>query len=266
MRHTPIILILSFFLSYSTFAQGKPDKEQDKLIGQVRSVSMINCDKNKGGRSEIIYTTTYDMKGNIVEVTHFDDNGAQRRSKFINSYDSQGRLREKITDNKSVIYSREEYDYSSGHLIKKTYENNSEQPKTKEIYNLNKDIIEKISYGENGVVQEKALYTYDDEGNNIELMFYDANGLIISKWRNIYDKKGNRTEDALYDWDGSLLKKHIYTYDVQGNMIGVSYYQSGVLVTEETYTYEYDVHGNWIKKITFGVGRTSTVCRSITYY
>lgn len=265
MKHALMIFIFSLLVFQPAFAQETPDKEKERLIGPVRSVSIIDCEKNKEGYSDILNTAYYDVKGNIIEAVGYDQNGVGRTT-FVYSYDTQGRLKEKISYSNGAVYSREEYVYDHGGFAKKEYRFQGHVLKTKEIYNSDGNIIEKIYYDDDGVSSSKVLYINNNEGKIIEMRVFETNDAVTSKWRNVYDEKGNLTEDFSYSADGSLLGKHVYTYDDHGNYSGISSYRSGVLAGETIYKYEYDVNGNWIKRTTLDIGPVFTLCRSITYF
>lgn len=62
-----------------------------------------------------------------------------------------------------------------------------------------------------------------------------------------------------------MTRKNIYDYE--GNQIQVDYYNSEGKFYRETYTYEYDTHDNWIKKITYKNDKAESIAeREITYY
>lgn len=92
-----------------------------------------------------------------------------------------------------------------------------------------------------------------------------------------YDIKGNKSENAYYPVAGETLTgREVYKYDERGNISEMTLHGSdGSLISKETYTYEFDLVGNWIK-MTASVaviegGRlsfepTEVTYRTITYY
>src|ERR1035437_6739309 len=143
----------------------------------------------------------------------------------------------------------------------------------------------------------KSIWKYDEKGNAIEMRFYyqpidqiyshyfqkfdergfrtevkviDRQGLISTWVSYLMDDKGNSIQDTTYKPDGSIdnIKKHSYRYDDNGKMIGFDDYPDFVPDGfGETYEYEYDHNGSWIKKIIFFENiAINIVLRAITYY
>lgn len=67
-----------------------------------------------------------------------------------------------------------------------------------------------------------------------------------------YDMKGNRVDNAYYlAAGGTLTGKEVYKYDERGNMIEMTLHNpDGSLLSKETYAYEFDAIGNWVKMTT----------------
>ncbi|AFL96689.1 hypothetical protein ACQ1Q1_08150 [Ornithobacterium rhinotracheale] len=158
-------------------------------------------------------------------------------------------------------------------------------------YDEKENCIERVRYNAEGSIDEKMTLAYDDKGNKIECVFYNSDDSIYSKSTYAYDEKGNcieevwyNSEDSIdvkstyfydekgnvrtvvwYDSEGSMTRKNIYDYE--GNQIQVDYYNSEGKFYRETYTYEYDTHDNWIKKITYKNDKAESIAeREITYY
>ena len=67
-----------------------------------------------------------------------------------------------------------------------------------------------------------------------------------------YDMKGNRVDNAYYlAAGGTITGKEVYKYDERGNMTEMTLHNpDGSLLSKETYTYEFDAVGNWVKMTT----------------
>ncbi len=67
-----------------------------------------------------------------------------------------------------------------------------------------------------------------------------------------YDMRGTRVDNAYYlAAGGTLTGKEVYKYDERGNMIEMTLQNpDGSLLSKETYTYEFDAVGNWVKMTT----------------
>lgn len=92
-----------------------------------------------------------------------------------------------------------------------------------------------------------------------------------------YDMKGNRVDNAYYlSAGGSVTGKEVYKYDERGNIVEMTLHNAdGSLLSKETYAYEFDAVGNWVKmttsvavieggKITFEPSEVTY--RTIAYY
>jgi TonB family protein len=67
-----------------------------------------------------------------------------------------------------------------------------------------------------------------------------------------YDQKGNRVDNAYFlAAGGTLTGKEVYKYDDRGNMVEMTLHNAdGSLLSKETYAYEFDAVGNWVKMTT----------------
>lgn len=92
-----------------------------------------------------------------------------------------------------------------------------------------------------------------------------------------YDMKGNRVDNAYYlSAGGTLTGKEVYKYDDRGNIVEMTLHNAdGTLLSKETYAYELDAVGNWVKMTTAVAviegGRVTfepseVTYRSIAYY
>ena len=169
--------------------------------------------------------------------------------------------------------------------------------------------IETQSYNENGMLVKSVrndegrlgnyFYSYDSSGNRIELIRlatsssrlktefkYDAAGNrieevqtgdegLVNKIVFVYDSKGRHTERQIFNRQG-LFARRTYAYGADVNpKEEVEYDSRGGLVGKQSYSYEPDATGNWIKKITFAHGTANgkayiepatATYRTITYY
>ncbi len=169
--------------------------------------------------------------------------------------------------------------------------------------------LETQSYGENGMLVKSVridagqrgdyFYSYDGNGSRLELIRssvssshvktefkYDANGNrieevqtadegLVDKTVNVYDAKGHCAERRLYNKQG-LFARRTYTYAADANPIEEAEYDpKGALVGKQSYSYELDTTGNWIKRITSTQGMSNgkpvtepadATYRTITYY
>lgn len=257
-------LALALLLFNSTGAQKKPDRENENLLGAVRSVrsqmtDYIGRNLQEQGRTKQLDMVIYDAKGNEVERTIYDDYGFLV-GKEAYSYDAGGNLIESVSsDDKGVVMERRVYTYDKGKLTQVVSYDGKGNARLKQVN----------SYGENGRLREetyydpkkaagRTVYKYDEKGNISEVAFYLANGskavapigpcLGAHRVTYSYDEKGRPIKVVAYEPNGELKKSWQYSYNPQGQ-IAEDIRESAWSHTRLVYTYEYDSHGNWIKQI-----------------
>ena len=157
------------------------------------------------------------------------------------------------------------------------------------------------------VVPLNAKLKFDDKGNLIEKKFipakkmryqveyiyhykyhYDAKGVLQSDWMHEWEADGDVSWKYSYDGNGNLVKKESLSSSNFGSYSQTFIFNSKKEITEKfvesteddpetgkttstknnfTYKYEYDVKGNWIKKIEYENQKaTKIVVRSLDYY
>jgi protein TonB len=92
-----------------------------------------------------------------------------------------------------------------------------------------------------------------------------------------YDQKGTRVDNAYFlEAGGTITGKEVYKYDERGNIVEMTLHNAdGTLLSKETYAYEFDAVGNWVKmttsvaiieggKVTFEPSEVTY--RTISYY
>lgn len=169
--------------------------------------------------------------------------------------------------------------------------------------------LETQNYGENGMLVKSVrydaekrgdyFYSYDSSGNRLEFIRnatsssrvktefkYDANGYrleevqtgdegLVAKVVSVYDAKGFRTERRMYTKQ-ELFARRTYTYGTGVHPTEEAEYDpKGALVGKQSYSYELDSTGNWIKRITSAQGMINgkpvsepaeVTYRTIAYY
>lgn len=236
-----VLAVFSLLFGCNTAASPKTDREQDGLIGNVRStLDEEKTLKNQFGQwiddqARRRVGVEYNTKGHRTEEAHYQADGTLD-GKTVYSYDEKDRLSE------WVMY------HADG------------TPTTKTVftYDAKGNLIENVEYDvedvaslASGTVRHKNRYTYDANGHVTETNYYEADGALITKEVFTYDARGNLTEQADYDGAGTLTKKMAYAYT------------------------DFDSVGNWRKKVyalqvtKFGKSylEPKTVdYRTITYY
>ncbi|RYJ50998.1 hypothetical protein DR871_013815 [Flavobacterium petrolei] len=220
----------------------------------------------------------YDESNNLNDDSHYNSDGSLSSKTTYTYNENQKEIEKKIISNWS---NKQEFN-----IITKKYdinnnivEINSDSPyyygKTKEIFTLderNNILIEKCLSSTDGNLLYYKTYKYDIQNNKIEYNSFNEKGLFNYKITYKYDERNNVTEENKYKTDGILLntetciydennkkieesingKRATYVYDTTGILIESNYYTSaGNLKSRNFSKFEYDIKGNWIKRIDF---------------
>ena len=121
----------------------------------------------------------------------------------------------------------------------------------------------------------KHKYTYDNERRLIEDDYFRNDGKPGLRYT--YEYKNNQEEVRVYASDGSLSQRYVNALDEKEIAKDHTVFDTKTDSVKDkyNYTYEYDSHGNWIKRIdsklvtTDGVSKSiqvSVIHRTITYY
>jgi len=95
----------------------------------------------------------------------------------------------------------------------------------------------------------KSEYKYNEKGNKIKYSIYDLNADL--RKQEIYDEKGNKLKELVFPSKNIISHEITYKYDNYNNIIdkiNICVMDNKIIVS--SYKYEYDVKGNWIKKLT----------------
>jgi hypothetical protein len=114
------------------------------------------------------------------------------------------------------------------------------------------------------------VYIYNEEGLLVERKTIDGRSGKIRD-REIYIIKNSLViEKQIEDYAYNFFAKVAYEYDEYGNILVLTEYVKKSneyrAVGGDSFSYEYDTHGNWIKKILTKTQVTRIDVREITYY
>lgn len=236
-------LLLTLPCASDAAASGKTSRDNNELIGPVRSVVTMTA-----GSSE---SATYDRTGNLIEAIVYQqhDNSSIR---YVFTYNQQGKLQEEIA-----------YE-ADGTLIYHKLFAYAHDPAGR--------ATAVVAASQEGTFHHAEFSFYDRYGNLSDTVHTD--GTTTS--RNLFDVLGHRLYSERYQ-EGQLLGEFAWTYDNNGKLITLTSYSpngtvtgkvlhehdgSGrrIRTTTETIqhggtnrwitTYEYDSAGNWIKELT----------------
>jgi hypothetical protein len=129
-------------------------------------------------------------------------------------------------------------------------------------------------------VAETRHLTFDERGNVTEIAVYYGRGVqgeLFVTYRYAYDAAGRKIEEDWYDSDGKRFAVIRFTRDGKGNITREesNFNDRPPPNAVRTYEYEFDSHGNWIKRIEAAndldngqpeIEPYGTSFRTITYY
>jgi len=279
------IALLLLIAALSLHAQSKAVGERLEFSGPVRSIR-IEAERTdaKGitGPRIPVQTLVLDEKGNVLHQDMYQLDGSLKwTGDWGHAYDAQGR------EIKTYYYNDHGVLTNTGVSV---YDNKGRRTETTLI-------------NPNGSINHIRAYFYDEKGNNIREAHRNENGSARNVINRKYDADGRMTEEIFIDGDGALHHRNVLTYDARGNRTGWTLFQSnGTAIqmvrrilsydergnvkealnylrdnsigSRETFSYEFDPRGNWIKRNTsrevFKEGRSQTesevTYRTITYF
>lgn len=188
------------------------------------------------------WTYEYDAKGNITEDAIYTGTGAviaQNRYKYDGANHKVAELRY-VHD--SLRYSTK-YDYIGNNLMKRETTNSKGVPEYTEVfkYDAPGNVISHVTLERLDSSQTEDIYTYD-KNKNIISWTVNQKGSPKINTLNVYDQYNNLTATKTTD-------------------------ETGKVINDRKYTYEYDSHNNWIKKHVVIDGKPAfEVSRKISYY
>ena len=225
----PLIVLAALLLTLQS-TPGKTEREHDRLRGAVKSVTVHTAKltkdsgKLKEGRRHQDRTVLYDQQGNKTKETIYT---ASPTITYINyRYDASG------TRTDSVIVENPE-----GSGLKTTWPSGR-------------------SGDDRSTEVTVHVFAYAADGNRIEEKITRMGLALIGRalvemYRHSYDNKGNRISTTFLSND-ALIYTWTFTNDENGNVERMTKYSRDKypLVTE-SYVYEFDAVGNWIKRFSF---------------
>jgi hypothetical protein len=234
MKKLLTALALSAAVAATAYTQRpKTDAERDGLKGHVKSVSVETAELEKqGGRSVegrrvLTERTTYNAAGDSVESEGYENDGT-----LI------GKAAYRRVGGEVIVEEQVRVPTISIDPALKKENPNAEPIKGGPVpgdYPMQKFV-------------EKLKDKYDAKGNLTEHVI-EENGRV--KQRAVYEYKDGSREGRWYE-GGNLIEHEIEKFDARGNLVETDSLdiQTGAVGVKFSYTaYEFDSHGNWVKRI-----------------
>jgi hypothetical protein len=274
-----LLILTAAILSLGPQVRAQVPQRYD-VLGPVKSFRQETAKVTEVGKEAIegprvlIQTATFDDHGNTLErVMNNPDGTLKWKVSWVGraTYDANGRETERITLNEKGVESR----------------------RTVSLYDGDGNLNRSLTYDSGRLVFDD-IFEYDQQGHKIradyfnadrsrrgtDLFAYDSNGYLreirhsegISRrdsFRN--DELGNPLEWLAYDQDGRRVMKVSWEYSDNSRQSPAAYLRYGdndKVFSKESFIYEFDSQGNWIKSKTtrevFG-GQTPIIETEITY-
>ncbi|MFM6994547.1 MAG: hypothetical protein ACKOWO_05490 [Sediminibacterium sp.] len=227
----------------------------------------------------------FDTNGNLLLQKKLKD-GAYKTIR-AQTFDSLGRLI------KSVFFERKSvYTYDSIGQLKQVTEINTENNKTIDVvYFYSNNLVSQIHFITDKTLHAIEAFQYDQNGNctaaiyqtndykTIDYYTYNSSNQLI-KYVGYEDDDPSEREEIYYTYEGTVLIQEnnvgysegeiynelIYKYKDGFKVEVIETYLKTNEVIIETYTYEFDAQGNWIKKYINDNGKYYIVERTFVYY
>ena len=229
-----------------------------------------NANLIRKNQSKDPYELTYDSRGQLDRIyfesdnskTYNFDDGLLIESSYMEdvryntyyTYDENGKLISEVEYDylsTTKIRQRKDYTYDRfGNLISLIYIDDSDESQRiyeRHLYSVNEDnnLEHKYLYNESGDKIYHMHISYNDNGRKEEHYHYDP---VNSSWEHsfyVFDTFGNQTASGRYIEESNVqyTGKWEYTYNESGFVTEIKYND----VIDKSF--EYDPHGNLIKKI-----------------
>lgn len=222
-------------------------------------------DEGIHGNVKIVATESQDLSGTWAV--------GSRKPNSNNYYNEQGNLtKSESYDWKGNLFELTVYGYIDGARVSnfKTIAHEYDPPP---IMISAAPSTEKAKPKYDGRYIYKFVYRYDSQKRLVEETLLNNGGELWIRY--VYSYKGNRKEEFAYSKDGSLNQHYLYTLDAQGNPTEEIVFDvnDGSIKAKDSYSYELDGKGNWIKRTESNwaskTGRYepySVYYRTISYY
>jgi hypothetical protein len=273
-----LVCVLAIVLFGFSYGQEKSDRERLRFVGAVktvreRSYSYLGPDdykkeEKRRANFDTGDTVTFDVRGNEIERLLVSDFG-EAMGRETRTFDLDGRVTETVfTDPKRTVRDKTVYKYSAGRIIEILgyHAKGVLRERTIRAYDADGRVTEEVYYDPT-VARAKTVFKRDAKGTEVEMAFFFADGskaiapvgpcLGGHRVTMTEDDKGRPIAKAVYDIDGKVKKSWTYAYDERGEFTEQTLTSSGGSAYRYIYKYEYDSHGNWLKR-TAAVEETGT--------
>ena len=252
-----LCLALSICFCGNMFAQVSTDVSKDKLKGTVRSVQTESYEAKRNNPTPVkaIHLETY--------LTKYTREGLKERTEYLSGTGSLTYY---------AAYKRDAY----GNIILETIRDPKELAlgKTLFSYTDKNQVREEYIFSGYNELENAISYHYDAKGNCIRKIYMVEGQNITETHEQSYDTSNQLATVSISNAKGKKKMEILYEYDTYQNPITTNtfdYTLAEVKLRAETFEYEYDAYGNWIRKIQYRLEKEKLVPyyiyeRKIEYY
>ena len=226
-------------------------------------------------------TLKYDSKGNVIEENTFYLGSESPDETKVFAYDEKDRqIGQAVYDSKRVLKYKSTHKFDQQDRVSETtYESEGMFEKQTFSYDT-KNRLETIlmfDLKKNEIIGQK-VYRYDDEKLIEVVQELDQNENLLVKTVSRLDRFGNVLRKS-QSYTEAFIRKTARAYNKELTSAEITdLMKSSGEKSDETFGYEYDEAGNWIKRFDFGVTKLSggqinpelkpirTEIRTISYY
>lgn len=281
LRLLPLTALTIFFTSVSSLPQQRSSRELAGIHGQVRTVriegqqlkavtyhqwgvmvyTIIYDDEGRvleeaeylpGGNPDLKTTWVYDALGNEIESAKYTHDELTRR--VTTRYDTSNRKIEQLTfDAKGKQINKFIFKFNARQrqIAFEVLPDGTSLRRWVAVLDHRGNQLERIEYGQGGIVEDRYVYAYDAHGNKTSETHYykDEGAPRSSRETYLYDSKGNLIEKARY-FDRILSYKESFKRDERGNPLErIEIDRKGRITVKRNWSYEFDAVGNWTKAV-----------------
>lgn len=197
----------------ATGALAITDKENERLVGPVRSITIKEAEFNNDNKTPI------ELAPKPTKQQFYNEFGAQTKTVLYNVDGSIGLETMVEYDERGMRSSADLFLHGTGRK-KVTFSDQENLNLKLEVRGYS--ITKESEYETQGGVKIKTAVTYDRDGNEIEEVKRASEGTVI---------------------------RIVIKYDEESKMIGKLDYRNGALFATSKYAYKFDGYGNWVKQI-----------------
>jgi hypothetical protein len=246
MKQTTALISLIVLLAvFSSSVIPQSNLKQMHLNGSIRTltetISFTNDTLNQPLSSTF---SRFTKSGMLVEKRILKNNKLFSKTIFEYSLDDEMLGFTDYNADGSVYFKVKCDCDDNGFVVSEQYDRSFQEK-----YNENRQVID-FRYDE---IYEKIFITViiknDFKGYKLEEKFLNPNGTLSHRRVYKYDFKYNLTETKTYNSSNNLQKKYKNKYTRTDDLIKSKLFISNRLAVTSAYSYEFDLIGNWVKRI-----------------